>query len=414
MMLALIALRNLSRNRRRTLLSLLVISVGAAGLLLTLGFVRYSFAGLRDALIQGGLGHLEIVPRAEAEGAASPMDRSGVPPLLAEWRRLRDLVEARPGVRAAAAAVQFAGVATNGERSAAVLGVAVEPDRQRRMGMTVKLRGGSVLPDEAPLPGEDRVMLGLGLAHVLGATPGDLIVVMSSTASGTLNAVDLTVAGILTSGFQDLDARLLQVHVATAERLLATDNVSSLVVSLTDSATIAAAAEDLRALTSGHSPPLAVVDWETRAPFYHQVRGLYTGVFVFLGTIIAVLVALSISNTLLMSVLERVREFGTLLAIGTSRAQLAALMVLEAMWLALLGSLAGSVITLLLAALINALQIEMPPPPAAVDPITLALLLRAPDFFWTALFMAALLAVAAVPPMLRVMRLKVVDALGHV
>jgi putative ABC transport system permease protein len=146
-----------------------------------------------------------------------------------------------------------------------------------------------------------------------------------------------------------------------------------------------------------------VVDWETRAPFYGQVRALYTGIFVFLGTIVALLVALSTSNTMLMSVLERVREFGTLLAIGTSREQLARMLILEAWWLALLGGVAG-----------NALEINMPPPPAAVDPVRLALTVVPTDVLWALAFMAAILGVAAIPPMLRVFRLQIVDALGYV
>jgi putative ABC transport system permease protein len=89
-------------------------------------------------------------------------------------------------------------------------------------------------------------------------------------------------------------------------------------------------------------------------------------------------------------------------------------MALEALWLAVLGSLVGGVITLALSVVINTLQIEMPPPPAAVDPITLSLLIRPSDFLWTALFMATLLVLASVPPMLRVLRLQVVEALGHV
>jgi putative ABC transport system permease protein len=233
-MLVLVALRNLSRNRRRTALSMLVIAFGTAGVLLTLGFVRYSFAGLSGAIIQGGLGHLEIAPRADTEQAADLMDRSGIPPGLDDWRTLRDVVEGRPGVLAAGAAIQFAGVATNGDRSGAVLGVGIEPDRVRRMGMTVKVRSGDRLPDSPPVAGDDRVLLGLGLARTLDAAPGDVIVLMGATADGTLNALDLTVAGVFTSGFQDLDARLVQVHVATAGRLLATDKASSLIVTLND------------------------------------------------------------------------------------------------------------------------------------------------------------------------------------
>jgi len=157
-----------------------------------------------------------------------------------------------------------------------------------------------------------------------------------------------------------------------------------------------------------------VTGWEARAPFYRQVRGLYIGIFVFLGTIIGLLVALSTSNTFQMSVLERVREFGMLLAMGTDRLQLARLVVMEAIWLALLGGVAGSILTIVAAASINALEIQMPPPPAAVDPLTLSVYLEAPDFAWAILFMTVLLAAATVPPIMRIFRLHVVEALGHV
>src|SRR4029077_11265290 len=92
---------------------------------------------------------------------------------------------------------------------------------------------------------------------------------------------------------------------------------------------------------AGHAPPLVTVDWRARAPFYDQVRNLYLGIFWFLGTVILVLVVLSASNTLLMSVLERTRELGTLRAIGTGRGQVAIIVLCEALWLALLGGVAG-------------------------------------------------------------------------
>ena len=103
-MLALIALRNLFRNTRRTVLSLVI--VGTIGLLVTAGFVRNSFDGLRDAVIQGGLGHLEVAPASDTEAAASPADRSGSPPALRDWRTLRAAIEGRPHVRAAGAVVR--------------------------------------------------------------------------------------------------------------------------------------------------------------------------------------------------------------------------------------------------------------------------------------------------------------------
>jgi putative ABC transport system permease protein len=211
-----------------------------------------------------------------------------------------------------------------------------------------------------------------------------------------------------------MDERILKTHVTTAQRALATDHVTSLVVSLDDTEATAAAGADLRRLLEGRARPLSIRDWESRAPFYQQVRGLYRGIFTFLGSIVGVLVALGISNTLLMSVLERVREFGMLLSIGTSRAQLAAMLVLEALWLAILGALAGGLVGWGAAAVINGLDIYMPPPPAAVDPIELVLAVVPSDLGLAVAFMALILMLAAVPPMIKVLRLRVVEALAHV
>ena len=95
-----------------------------------------------------------------------------------------------------------------------------------------------------------------------------------------------------------------------------------------------------------------------------------------------------------MSVIERMREFGALLAMGTDRMQLARLVMLEALWLAFAGGLFGNVLALFVSWVINLLQIEMPPPPGAVDPINLSVLLQPTDFILSVLVMAALLLVA--------------------
>jgi len=414
-MLASLALRNLFRNRRRTMLSLVVVSVGVLSLLLTLGFIRYSFVGLSEALINGGLAHLEVTPAGPATSGGNPMlDRSGQPPSFSGWQEVRDRLDRRPGVRATGAAIQLAGVLMNGDRSVAFLGAAVEPGRQRRMGIEVKLRGGSPLPDEAPAVGDEPVLLGVDLARALGVGIGDLVVAMVGTSTGSLNAVDLTVAGLFTTGLQDLDARIAQLHLTTAQRLVGTDNVTSLLVSLEDRAATASTAEAIRTEVAGRAEPLAVLDWEARAPFYRQVRGLYIGIFVFLGTIIGLLVTLSTSNTLQMSVLERIREFGVLIAMGTDRWLIARLIVLEAIWLALIGGLVGCALTGVAVWTITIAGIQMPPPPAAVDPLTLSVVLLPIDLIGACVFMIVLLTIATVPPILRILRLTVVEALGHV
>lgn len=408
-MLPLIALRNLARNRRRTVLSLSVVSFGFLAILLTGGFVRQSFSGLSEALIRGGLGHLEISPGSPGDPAA----QTGKPPAFENWQSVREMIESRGDVRAAGATLQFAGVATHGEQTAAVVGLGVEPDREQRIGTDVRIREGANLSADTTA-GDPNVLLGMGLARALGAKPGDVITLMAATPEGSLNAMDVQVVGLFTTGIQELDARMIKARLADAQQLLGTEKVTSLIVGLTSAEITSRVASDLRRAVASASPALGVADWESRAPFYGQVRGLYVGIFTFLGTIVAVLVTLSSSNTMLMSVLERVREFGMLLAIGTSRLQIGQLLVLEAIWLSIIGCAIGSVAGVLAVAAVNGIHIKMPPPPGAVDPIDLALMVQGTDFALIFAGLTIVLIAGTVPPLMRVFRLKIVEALSYI
>ncbi len=411
MKFAQIALRNLARNRRRTALSLVLIAAGSVAILLTAGFIRYSFGGLREAIVRGGLGHLEVAPAPDLE--ASPLERSGFPG-FAEWEKTRARIEAAPHVVGAEGVIRLTGLISKGDRTVAVMGLGVEPERERKMGFEVKLRTGSYLPEVAPAEGEDAVVLGLGLARALRAQPGEVVTLTALTADSTLNAYDMTVVGLVTTGLQDLDARFFKTHLASAQRLLGTGSVSSLLVALDDTARTQQVAALVRSQLAAGQPGLAVADWESRASFYGQVKALYSGIFWFLGGIVFVLVCLATSNTLLMAVLERVREIGTLLALGTSRGQVAAIVILEALWLGLIGAVLGNVLGFGVASAINAAHVKMPPPPGAASGIDLRLVLAPSDFVLVAALMLLVLTLAAALPVWRAVRLRIVEALGHV
>jgi len=412
--IARLALRNLARNRRRTALSLAVVAAGTAALVVTAGFVRFSFDGLREAMIHGGLGHLEIADAAAAAARGAALDRPASP-ALADWREVRRALEALPHVTAVGANLHLMGLAQSADgRSVSFVGVGAEPDRERRMGFEVRLREGSDLPAAAPAPGADAALLARGLAESLGVRAGEVVTLVATTPEGTLNALDVTVAGVVTTGVAELDTRFLKLPLASAQRLAQTDSVSNLLVGLDDTRATGAALAAARAALAGRAAPLAVTPWSERAPFYGQVRDLYLGIFVFLGTIVVVLVVLAASNTLVMSILERVREIGTLRAIGTGRGQIAALLVAEAAWLGALGALAGAALGLGAVLGLNAAGLRMPPPPGAVDPIDLRLALVPEAFAGGALLMILVLVLAALLPAARAARLAIVDALGHV
>ena len=252
-----IALRNLSRNRRRTLLSLLVVTAGTIGLLLTAGFVRFSFDGLREALISGGLAHLEVVRSEALERADTGLDRA-LAHGLEDWSELRSDIEETQHVLAVGANIHLMGMISAGDRSVSFVGVGVEPDRERRMGFEIKLREGEALADESPSAGDDRVLLATGLAGSLGVIPGDVVTILGLTPDGMLNALDIEVAGIITTGIQELDLRYLKVHLQTAQRLLQTDLVSDLLVALDETSNTEGAAALLEDRFASHEPALSV------------------------------------------------------------------------------------------------------------------------------------------------------------
>ena len=106
-----------------------------------------------------------------------------------------------------------------------------------------------------------------------------------------------------------------------------------------------------------------MANWSDLATFYHQVRGLYSGIFIFLGVIIVGLVILSSGNAMTMAVMERVKEIGTLMALGTSRPLVLVMFITEAFGLGLLGGASGALLGWGAAHAINAAQIRLPPPP---------------------------------------------------
>ncbi|MDX2000635.1 MAG: FtsX-like permease family protein [Thermoanaerobaculia bacterium] len=410
-----LALRNLARNRRRTAISLSIVAAGTVGLLLTAGFIQFSFAGLEDALIHGGLGHLEVVAKAAADERSATLERSLAHGLV-DWPAIQADIESLPGVAAAAPNVHLMGMASKPDgATVSFIGLGVDPERERRMGFTTKLRAGADLAAGEPAPGQDQVLVALGLAESLGVAPGDVVTLLAMTSDQTLNALDVRVAGLVTTGIQDLDTRYLKLHFRSAQRLLATERVNDLIVGLDDNDDLATAQAALEArFASREDAPLAVVPWRDRAPFYDQVRNLYRGIFWFLGSVIFVLVVLATSNTLVMTVMERVREIGTLRAIGTSRGQVARMIVAEALWLGVLGALVGNLLGLGLIVLINGLGLQMPPPPGAVNPIDLKLAVVPAALVGSVVLMTAVLALASVFPVLKAVRLKVVEALTHV
>ena len=405
----LLAFRNVFRNRRRTLMTLLMVGGGVAGLLLVGGFFALMFWGLRENTIHNGLGHLQIFtaehfqPRRNARarhrhrqlapGCRFHLQRRPCARRRAPHRVLRNALERRK-VR---------------QSSWAAPSIRLPNDS---LGFTPRLAAGRDL--DAKPGGEIEALIGAGVARSMNVKVGDGLTILAVTADGALNGIDVQVVGIVNTGFKEMDDRYLRITLPSAQRLLQSDRVTNLVVGLDATENTDEVAAALAPRLSGLPQQLILKKWIDLAAYYKQVRSLFSGIFVFLGVIVFFMVLMSSVNTLLMTMFERTREIGTMLAMGTPRSWIMALFVLEATLLGVLGAIAGVAGGNLLGLLLNHAGIHLPPPPGTTVPMAFRVLLVPSLMIGSSILVVVSLALASILPAVRASRLQIAEALAHV
>jgi len=199
------------------------------------------------------------------------------------------------------------------------------------------------------------------VAEALAVAPGDWVDLMTNTSDGAVNMLEFEVVGTFQTFAKEYDARALRLPLPAATELLGSDGAHLAVLRLARTEDTAAVAAQLRDRLPEDAYELR--DWRQLNPFYEQTVTLYQQQFGFLVLVILLVIALSVGNAINMSVHERAGEFGTLLACGARRRHVFRLIVLESLLLGLLGGVLGVFLGNLLAIVISAVGIPMPPPP---------------------------------------------------
>jgi putative ABC transport system permease protein len=173
-------------------------------------------------------------------------------------------------------------------------------------------------------------------------------------------------------------------------------------------------AAELAPRLRGLPQQLVLKKWIDLAAYYKQVRSLFSTIFVFLGVIVFFMVLMSSVNTLLMTMFERTREIGTMLAMGTPRSWIMALFVVEATLLGIMGAIVGVVGGNLLGFLLNHAGLHLPPPPGTTVPMAFRVLFVPSLMIGSSILVVVSLALAAIFPAIRASRLQIAEALAHV
>jgi len=396
-----LALRNVLRQKARTGMTLLAIVAGVIGLVLSGGFVHDIFILLGETLIHSQSGHLQLSPTGYFEHGARSPDKY----VIADPKPLQKAILAMPEVDDVMGRLYFTGLLNNGRSDLPIVGEGIEPSRETRLGSGITITAGRNLVNQDSYS----MILGQGLAHTLKFKPGDQATLVLNTAEGAVNSLDFQVAGVFQTFSRDYDARAIRIPLGAAQELLATSGVNTVVVSLKHTRDT----EPVAAALAGkyRSAGLEVKTWLELNDFYAKTVKMYDVQFGVLRIIILLMVLLSVVNSVNMSVFERVGEFGTMMALGNRSRSVFTLIMIENTLIGLTGAAAGVVLGIVLALIISAIGISMPPPPNS-DLSFVAHIRIVPSVIAGA-FAVGLIAtvIAALLPASRVQRIPVVDAL---
>ena len=396
------AVQNTLRNRRRSLVTVAIAALGTAAILLAGGFALFTYQALAQAAARS-TGHLIVgLPAQFTADEDTPLQHG-----LENYKELSRQLLADPEVRQVLPRVSFSGLISNGDKSTVMIAAGVEPDSEFAVkGPFLKMTAGDVLASDAK---QAEVMLGEGLARSLKAQPGSGLTLLASTTDGALNALDVTVKGLFSTGVPDIDKRLVYTDLPTAQKLLNTTRVSTLGVFLRSMEATSPAQQRVAAA----NPKLTVQTWLDQAFFYRSVRDLYNRIFGALGLIIGVIVVFVVTNAMAMAIIERTREIGTLRALGTLPSQLLRTLALEGMVLGGVGAALGALVAFAIAMLLYVVPIEMPPPPGSSRGYALNVAVDPAMYAATVLAMVVLAMLASAWIARKTVNTPVVEALAH-
>ena len=396
------AWQNTLRNRRRSLVTVSIAALGTAAILVAGGFALSTYQGLSEMAARS-TGHLII-------GKPDQFNKDEDTPLqhgLDNAQELRTQLLADPQVRHVLPRVEFSGLISNGEKSTVMMATGIDPDSEFAVkGPFLTVTAGEVLSSGSKDP---EVMLGEGLAKSLKAKPGSSLTLLASTTEGALNAMDVRVKGTFSTGVPDMDRRFIYTDIATAQKLLNTQRVSSLGVFMARMEMTDAARQRFAAA----NPTLTVQTWLDQAFFYKSVKDLYNRIFGALGLIIGLIVVFVVTNAMAMAIIERTREIGTLRALGTLPSQLLRTLGLEGMVLGGVGTVAGAMVAIAVTVFLLLVPMEMPPPPGQSKGYPLIISFDLTMYLATMLTMITLTVLASVWVVRKTVNMPVVDALAH-
>lgn len=423
-----LAARNLRRNRRRTAISLVALILGVTVMVGLRGFINGMQEMITANLVHGQLGSIQVHRTGYLDNVlSSPLTLD-----MADNDELRRKMKAVPGVAEVAPRIQFAGLLTTPDKVLPEGDIRELRDDEKGQSAVFIATGidpaleSAVVPRRAAwLSGEmfksadaDEVVLNADFAAGLKirvtpreGRPSDVNEwpgLLTSDRDGLQNGANVTVSGLLASAVPG-DKKYGFVPLKTAQTVLRMEGrVTEYALSITPGAEVDAVKRELQTVLGADYD---VKTWVELVPFIRDLMGTQDKIFGIVTNIFLFIVLLGVVNAMLMSVLERVREIGTMLAVGTRRRQILTLFLFEGAVLGAVGGLIGVLLGMLIVAVMSSKGIPLPAPGSTVTNLVRPFVSSA--FLVRSLLFATLgAALASLYPAWRASRLRPVEALA--
>ncbi|HOX14133.1 MAG TPA: FtsX-like permease family protein [Spirochaetia bacterium] len=337
------AVRNLGRNRRRSLLAGLSVLISILLILFMNGLMSGMMGSIVKNFTKNDVGHLNIVTDGYRARERFMPVTEGIP----DSAEVVGIVEAIPELKGrllnTAERIRFGVLLSSGPNSKAALGIAGDPVTERSMLMLDR----SVLPGGSYLTGPGQAILGEALARDLGLGVGDVLKVVTQKADYGLGFKRFTVAGIFKTNVNALDNAVFQIGIRDARELLGMGDGAQQVLVMLKNYREADRVEALidAALKKAGRDGLSVHSW-TRMGDYPRFVRMAEGIYMYMYVVVAFLGAFIITNIMMMVVLERRKEIGILKSMGMPKGDILKLFLLEGTLLGMAGSAVGVVLGL--------------------------------------------------------------------
>lgn len=326
-----LALRNVLRNKRRSLLTGLSTAIAVLVVIVGWMFISGILADLFNNSVTASIGHIRVLN-------ADYLRRETMSPLgssIYDYRSIINSIEARSEVKLATGRIKFGVLMDIKGKNKPIIGVGIDPVREEAvLHLSKKMVEGRVMST-----GTRETNIGIGLAKELGLKIGDTLTVITQTAQGSLSGMNLKIAGIFSMGVPAIDKRIFYIPLDQAQYLLDMDGrVTEIFILIKEpNDAIKVAAEIKKTLPPG----LTVSPWQDNGFLYFMnnvAKGLYEVIYAF----ILVLASFTILNTMFMAVLERTKEIGMMKALGMREGEISRLIIYEAAILGVISSFIGA------------------------------------------------------------------------